>query len=62
MLSVEFDDGLDAQLVVHILHKLLGDLITDGVRPGLETLLAFVEVLHIHRGIYSCYFKIVQYR
>ena len=47
VLSVELDDGLDARLVVHVLHELLGGLFRDGLRLGLESLLASVEVLHI---------------
>jgi len=47
VLSVELDDGLDACLVVHVLHELLGGLFRDGLRLGLESLLASVEVLHI---------------
>ena len=47
MLSIVVDDGLDARLVVHVLHELLGGFFRDGGRLGLVPLLASVEVLHI---------------
>ena len=47
VLSIVVDDGLDARLIVHVLHELLGGLFRDGLRLGLESLLASVEVLHI---------------
>ena len=47
ILSIVVDDGLDARLVVHVLHKLLGSFFRDGGRLGLVPLLASVEVLHI---------------
>ena len=47
VLSIVVDDGLDARLVVHVLHELLGGFFRDGGRLGLVPLLASVEVLHI---------------
>ena len=47
VLSIVVDDGLDARLVVHVLHELLGGFFRDGGRLGLVPLLASIEVLHI---------------
>ena len=47
VLSIVVDDGLDAHLIVHVLHELLGSFFRDGGRLGLVPLLASVEVLHI---------------
>ena len=47
VLSIVVDDGLDARLIVHVLHELLGGFFRDGGRLGLVPLLASIEVLHI---------------
>ena len=47
VLSIVVDDGLDARLIVHVLHELLGSFFSDGGRLDLIPLLASIEVLHI---------------